>query len=191
MKTIKLTGFYAPAVLLVLTGAMPNTLVSKCENMPLVAIRSNVQNTKAHIQTCKSIIAQVEAQYNIPKHLLSAIANVESRGRPWTVWARGKGHYFANHTQAKNFVQQQRNKGNSQMFLGCMQICMKTHGHQFSSAADALDPYQNIRFAAQLLKRLHKRYGNWEDAVMYYNASSNMESYKDKVFRVWNKQKSL
>ncbi len=180
-----------PMAVLAMTAMVPNTLASKCENMPIVALRSQVQNTKVHVRNCKEIISQIEQQYNIPKHLLAAIANVESKGQPWAVWARGKSYYFKNHGQAQTFVQQQRNKGVSQMFLGCMQICMKTHGHKFSSAADALDPHKNIRYAAQLLKRLHKKYGNWEDAVMYYNASSNREAYKEKVFRIWNKQKTL
>lgn len=140
------------------------------------------------IKTCREILRHIEVQYGIPKNLLSAIATIESRSRPWAVWAKGRSYYFKNSESARRFIETHVLQGTKTLFIGCMQICMKTHGRQFKSLESLLDPYQNIRYAAKLLRRLYRQYGSWEAAVMYYNASHQMEAYRDKVIQLWKRQ---
>lgn len=136
---------------------------------------------------CFKIIRDAEIKHGIPKDLLYSIAYVESRGRPWTVYANGEGKYFASITKAQQFIEDQKEDGTEIFFVGCMQLCMKSHGKKFKEIKDILDPEKNIYFAAKLLKQLYKKFGNWEDAVKYYNASTQKEAYLKRVMKIWEK----
>lgn len=134
---------------------------------------------------CQKIIRKIEVEYNIPTNLLAAVATVESGQKPFAVYARGRSKYFSSHDEAVKFVIAQKKKKVKNLYVGPMQICLKSHGKQFESIEHALTPYNNIRFAAQLLISLHKKYGTWDKAVMHYNASSRKVSYTKRVMAIW------
>lgn len=178
------TGYFIRKGLLTTTNSKNNPKQDDVSKNSKISLKSEKNDHKK----IKDIIKHVETKYRIPENLLLAIAHVESKGNPWVVWARGKGHIFSHRLDAEKFIQTQKKKGTSTMFVGAMQICMKTHGKKFNSVEDALDPYQNVLYAAKLLRKLYRQYGSWESAVMYYNASDNMRLYRDRVLHVWNKK---
>ncbi len=64
--------------------------------------------------------------------------------------------------------------------VGLMQIMPKTGeelarqlGISWSGASDLQDPKTNIQFGCYYLSRLYKQFGNWEHALMAYNAGPN------------------
>lgn len=122
----------------------------------------------ANSTDCRKIIAHFEKKYGIPQHLMLAIARVESRCRPWAVHHNGSCLQFRQAKTALAFLKTA--SGNIQ--VGCMQLDCRSHQDKFGSIERMMTPYYNIKFAAQLLRRLHKRYGSWERAVSFYHAAS-------------------
>jgi hypothetical protein len=140
---------------------------------------------------CHALIKKMEREHDIPDNLLAAVATVESRKKPWAVNARGRSRFFSTKEDALTFIHQQKNKGVKHIYVGCMQICLKTHGPKFKDIEHLLTPYHNIEYAAKLLKKLYQRFGSWESAVMHYNASSRRESYRNRVVALWNNPQAL
>jgi hypothetical protein len=141
-------------------------------------------NALLHSADCSEIIRQIEEEYNIPKNLLAAVAMVESGQKPYAVHSRGRARYFKSHADAVKYVSAQAKKGGN-LYLGAMQLCFNSHRTKLKSIERALNPYHNIRFAAELLTSLHKKHGTWFDAVKYYNASTRRVAYTKRVMEIW------
>lgn len=153
--------------------------------------KSSKENTNSHeVTDCQAIIKHFENEYRIPKNLLAAVATVESRNKPWSVNARGRSHVFPTKNEAVSFIEKQKLRGTKNIYVGCMQICLKSHGKRFQTIDHALTPYNNIRYAAKLLRSLFDRFGSWESALMHYNASSRKVSYKNRVLAIWGGDKA-
>ena len=142
------------------------------------------RDTLKHSTDCSEIISQIEAEYSIPKNLLAAVSLVESGQEPFAVHSRGRARYFKSHADAVKYVSGQMEKGGT-LYLGAMQLCFKSHKTKLKSVERALNPYHNIRFAAELLKSLYEKHGTWFDAVKYYNASTRRTAYTKRVMAVW------
>lgn len=135
---------------------------------------------------CDPIIARIEQSSGLPAGLLRAMAHVES-GRilpggsrrvawAWAANIGGRAHYFATKSEAVDRIETALRAGQS-VDAGCLQINLSRwhrvgHGEAFEDVASALTPEVNVTYAANLLKTLHARHGNWTNAVGYYNASS-------------------
>lgn len=154
--------------------------------------RSNINDADAlmHSTDCSKIISQMETEYNIPKNLLAAVAMVESGQKPFAVHSRGRARYFKSHGDAVKYVSDQMQKGGN-LYLGAMQLCFKSHKTKLKSIERALNPYHNIRFAAELLTSLYKKHGTWFDAVKYYNASTRRIAYTKRVMAIWGGRDKL
>jgi Transglycosylase SLT domain len=140
------------------------------------------------IQKCIKIIALYERRYSIPKGILHSIALVETgtfysnpRYRvpwPWTVNVEGRGRHFDTCQEAKAFIRQAIRKGQTNIDVGCMQINLRAHPNAFSSAASALDPENNIRYGAELLRRKYVQHGSWSKAVKCYHSSNPLKGLR-------------
>ena len=84
----------------------------------------------------------------LPRHLLGAIARVES-GRwnpakgavlawPWTIRAEGKGRYLPSRPAAVAAVRALQARGVDNIDVGCMQINLRYHRQAFASLDDAV-----------------------------------------------------
>jgi hypothetical protein len=137
---------------------------------------------------CFEITKHFEEVYDIPSGLLMAIAMVESRMSPWAVNNLVESRYFKRMDDAVEYVERLAKTRQSSISVGYMQINWDVHKRRFSSIAEAMTPYSNIKFAAQLLVSLHKRFGSWEKALGWYNPTSTgaNKAYVRKVFRHWN-----
>ena len=140
--------------------------------------------------------AAAEAR-GLPRHLLGAIARVES-GRwnpaqgavlawPWTVRAEGKGEYLPSRPAAVAAVRALKARGVANIDVGCMQVNLRHHPEAFASLDDALDPARNTAYAAEFLARLRAETGAWTTAIGRYHSRTPRLSgpYRLKVFRAW------
>ncbi len=136
---------------------------------------------------CATLIEHFEKKYDIPHKLLWAIARVESKERPWAVYARGRSHFFSSKESAVAHVEKLKAKGAKNINVGCMQINLQSHGGKFKTLSEAFMPYTNIEYAAKLMKRLYNQYGSWEEAVRYYHSASSVfnVAYKHRVYSHW------
>lgn len=133
-------------------------------------------------EVCTVAAQQFEKKYQIKKHLLSTITNVES-GRwnqarqrntawPWTINAQGKGRFFDTKQEAIAAVKRLQAKGVKSIDVGCMQINLAYHPDAFENLEEAFNPYKNMEYGAKFLKKLYAKKGNdWNKAATAYHSS--------------------
>jgi hypothetical protein len=142
-----------------------------------------------------------ELAQGLPRHILVAIAKAET-GRwdearresfawPWTVTAEGEGRYFATKAEALAEVRRLKAKRIANIDVGCMQVNLGWHGHQFASLEEAIDPAANTAFAGRFLKTLRDTSADWLEAAGRYHSSlaERNEPYRAKVARLWDETK--
>ena len=150
-------------------------------------------------EICKKTISNIESLTDIPKNLLLGIGKTES-GRvlkskklivwPWTVNHSGKSLFFDNQKQMKKYVLKHVLKGDNNLDVGCMQINLKWHKHNFKKINDMISPEPNVSYAASFLLQLKKKYGNWNEAIKFYHSSDPIKNkpYLKKVLNFWNNE---
>ena len=156
---------------------------------------ANAHESEAPWKLCRQAVAQVEDGEKLPKHMLIAIATVES-GRwhkeseeilawPWTITAEGRGRYLPTKAAALAEIEALKAKGISNIDVGCMQINLHHHPKAFEDLEAALDPARNVAYAAQLLRSLRQQRGSWTRAVGDYHSATPSRSgpYRVKVFQ--------
>jgi hypothetical protein len=149
-------------------------------------------------QICAKAVHAAEIASKLPRFLMHAVSLTESgrwyetaRARvawPWTVTAGGKGKFFPTKAAALAEVRRLQSSGVSNIDVGCMQINLKYHGHVFQELEEAMEPVNNVAYAAALLKRLRLKAGSWAHAVGRYHTSNWRGRGKDywrRVRRNW------
>jgi len=156
-------------------------------------------NVFASVKTnlvCEKIIKNIESLTGIPEGLLLGIGKTEAgriidkkelRVWPWTVNHAGKSLFFDNKKQMKNYVLKHLTKGDNNLDVGCMQVNLKWHKHNFKQVNDMISPEPNISYAASFLVQLKNKYGNWNEAIKNYHSSDpdKNKPYLDKVLSFW------
>lgn len=147
---------------------------------------------------CARAIGAVERSSGTPLKLLDAISMVESgrwdaarRARfawPWTIYAEGKGRFFATKRAAIAAVRRLRKHGVESIDVGCMQVNLYHHPDAFRDLQDAFDPIANVTYAAGFLVRLRHTTRSWTRAVAHYHSSERSRGgpYWLKVRLAWN-----
>ena len=149
-------------------------------------------------EVCTVAAQQFEEKYQIKKHLLSTITNVES-GRwnqqkqrntawPWTVNAQGKGRYYETKQEAIAAVKKLQARGVKSIDVGCMQINLAYHPDAFENLDQAFNPYRNVEYGAKFLKKLYKKKGNdWNKAATAYHSSlpKKAKKYAQKLSKAY------
>lgn len=137
---------------------------------------------------CAAQFPAAEDRWGIPKGLLAAIAQVESRGWPWTIDAAGESRSFASRAEAEAAAAAYRAQGLRNIDLGCMQISMLHHPDAFASLSQAFDPAANVDYAARFLTGLKRLAGSWEAAVgRYHSATPALGGpYLQRVLAAWH-----
>ena len=145
---------------------------------------------------CRQAIRQVEREMALPPGLLTAIGLVESgrsdrRGNltpwAWAIRAGGVGQHFATRAEAERELREHREAGRLSIDTGCMQVNLLHHGDAFPTPEAALDPLNNVRYAARFLVQLHDRFGDWASAVAAYHSRNapRGEAYRARVIAAW------
>ena len=170
---------------------------------PLIVSATINNNDIAVENICYHATQAMEKNYNIKKHLLTTIASVES-GRwnekaqqklawPWTLNAQGKGYFFNTKAEAVQKVKELRAQGIKSVDVGCMQINMAYHGHEFNSIEEAFDPMHNVEYAAKFLTSLYENNNkDWLKAAMSYHSSSpaKAQRYRKKIVETFETVKT-
>ena len=148
-------------------------------------------------EVCEVAAQHYEKKYQIKKHLLSTITNVESgrwnqrhqrnKAWPWTVNAQGRGHFYATKQQAINAVKKFQAQGVKSIDVGCMQINLAYHPDAFENLEEAFNPYKNVEYGAKFLTKLYEQKGSWNKAATAYhsNAPIKAKKYAKKLSRVY------
>ena len=148
-------------------------------------------------EVCEVAAQHYEKKYQIKKHLLSTITNVES-GRwnqskqrntawPWTVNAQGKGNFYATKQQAIKAVKRLQAQGVKSIDVGCMQINLAYHPDAFENLEEAFNPYKNVEYGAKFLTKLYEQKGDWNKAATAYHSNTPIKAkkYAKKLSRVY------
>lgn len=129
---------------------------------------------------CDKAAKAAADKHNVPFVLMQAIARVES-GRshggkitpwPWTVHYAGRGHWFSTRAEAEHFVPDTPEARQRNIDIGCFQINLRWHGHNFQSVHDMFSPQNNADYAAQFLKAHYKATGSWTKAMRHYHSKT-------------------
>lgn len=149
--------------------------------------------TEQAFNLCERATARWERLSEIPAHLLQAISLAESgrwsetdkrvRAWPWTVTSGGPGSYFASKAEAMAEVRRLQEEGIENIDVGCMQVNMQYHGHNFTSVEHAMDPDINAAYAAKFLTSLRADADSWGEAAGFYHSTtpSRTAYYRSKV----------
>jgi soluble lytic murein transglycosylase-like protein len=143
---------------------------------------------------CRTAIAAVERETDLPPGLLGAIARAESGRRhplskriepwPWAMNVAGIGSHAASRAEAVATVAESRSRGVASIDVGCMQINLLHHPAAFSSIDEAFEPVSNVRYAAGFLHSLRQRAGgDWGLAIARYHSATpeRGEAYRLRV----------
>ena len=145
---------------------------------------------------CQIYTEKYNKMYSLPNKLLTSISLVESgiiEGKsinpwPWALNINGKSKYFDNKKDTLIFLKESLPK-NRNIDIGCMQINYKFHGHNFKNLDHILNPEENVKYAAEFLKKLFKRHKSWNEAISRYHSSepTRKKRYLIKVRNFWDK----
>jgi len=138
-----------------------------------------------------------EKAFGIKENLLASIAIVET-GRynpkhglkvhpwPWSVTSVRGNFYFDSKAEAVAYVKDLQKQGITSIDVGCMQVNLRVHGHNFASVDEAFSPDINTAYAAKFLKRLYVAHGSWEKAGEAYHSGvpEKAAKYRAKLLRV-------
>ncbi|MFV0626893.1 MAG: transglycosylase SLT domain-containing protein [Alphaproteobacteria bacterium] len=147
---------------------------------------------------CVDATAKFEKEFQIQKHLLTTISNVET-GRwdetlqkrttwPWTVNAQGKGYYYDTKEEAIAAVKTLQKNGVKSIDVGCMQVNLMYHGKAFANLNDAFDPEKNVEYGAKFLKNLYQNADeDWMKAATQYHSKKphKAQRYGNKLAAVY------
>ena len=157
--------------------------------IPLIASSDDISG-------CQIFTEKYNKIYKLPNKLLTSISLVESgvmedntvNSWPWALNVNGKSKYFHNKKDTLSFLRESL-QTNRNIDVGCMQINYKFHGHNFKNLDHILNPEENVKYAAEFLKKLFKKYKSWNEAISRYHSSepSRKKRYLKKVRNFWDK----
>ena len=123
---------------------------------------------------CEAEMLAAAKRHELPVSILYAVALTETGGRDglqaFALNIDGHAVFPADLAAALATVERARTVGARFIDIGCMQINLRYHGHEFASVAAMFEPSRNVDYAARFLKRLRARESNWTLAVARYNA---------------------
>ena len=152
------------------------------------------QSSPAHAQTqaeaCPAMIYAAEQRYGIPAGLLMAVALTESGDangpNPHAMNIAGRT-YIAPHVEGMaQVIAQNLQAGQNSIDVGCMQINLKFHAHNFRSPYELLNSRTNVDYGARYLTDLAIKTRSWRDAVMSYHNKRNPSRRAWYGCSVWN-----
>jgi soluble lytic murein transglycosylase-like protein len=136
---------------------------------------------------CFTIASKVAEKYNIPVKYLNAIISVETKGLPWSVsHDLEKGKQFKTKEEAVKYSKTLINRGFTNVNIGCTQLNWKWHKKSAgNSVTKLLDPYTNVKLAAEYLVYLNKKEKSWmKSATAYHSYTPRYRNiYKRKLLK--------
>lgn len=151
---------------------------------------------------CAGAVHAAEIGSHLPPFLLHAVSLAES-GRwserrqaavawPWTITAGGEGKFFRTKEKALAEIRQLLARGVTNIDVGCMQINLRYHGDAFRKLEEAIEPINNVAYAAAFLRHLRLKSGSWAHAIGKYHTNNWKGRGKDywrRVRSIWTAEK--
>jgi len=156
------------------------------------------QSSDDPTSVCEKAARQAERDWHLPQGLLAAIGLVESGRRPpagafpiiwpWTINAERQGFYQPSKAAAVGMVRDLQRRGLSVIDVGCFQVDLFYHPHEFTSLNQAFDPDANARAAARILGLGRLGSTGWGGAIAAYHSAVPLFGaiYLQKVRAAWS-----
>jgi soluble lytic murein transglycosylase-like protein len=152
-------------------------LASVCSSAPARA-------DQADALACEREMARAARVNDIPLNVLYAVGLTETGRRgtlgPYDMNVDGRAVVSTSLAEALGKFAAERARGAQLIDIGCMQINHHWHAADFHSVTEMFDPATNVRYAANFLKALRAREGNWTLAVARYNAGPGNDAAQKK-----------
>jgi hypothetical protein len=106
---------------------------------------------------------------------------------PWTLNIDGQGHFYPSRKAATDALFAALDAGQRSVDIGLMQISWRYHRDRLGGPAQALDPYHNLRVAAQILNACYHSRLSWGAAAGCYHAPADplrAARYQGRVLRI-------
>lgn len=123
---------------------------------------------------------KIAQQYRVPVKVFYALLTQEAglstrhgfKPWPWTLNIAGKGKRYATRKAAYKALKQAVSKGITLIDIGAGQVNWRYHKDKLGSLWLALEPYHNLKVAAQILRQEFEKTGrsNWWTAVGRYHS---------------------
>ena len=134
----------------------------------------------SHAVATESIWVKAASTHDLDPVVLYALALQESRRLrpdgtvrpwPWTLHAKGYGAmYFDSYNEAADKLIEIIESGVENVDIGMMQINWKSNGHLLPDPKQILKPENNVKLAAQILRReLDSQGGDLNSAIAHYH----------------------
>lgn len=146
----------------------------------------------------KPVVEEVSTYVGVPADILYAMALTES-GRqmgdqiepwPWTLNVAGETRRYDDRGAMFADLMRELGEGTLSVDVGPMQVNWFWQFDRLSSPWRLTDPAENVKIAAEILKGLHARSGDWWTAVgQYYRPATSpedraaAEQYRERVRR--------
>lgn len=135
------------------------------------------------------LFGQVADEFSLHPEILNAIADHESGYNPWALNIEGRSVYPASREEALSIIEKNRDKSYD---VGLMQVNSYWIRKFELSPAEALEPEENLRLGAWILRSCLDRYGyNWRAIGAYHTGSpknlpGRSRAYAVKVMKKYN-----
>lgn len=121
------------------------------------------------------LIAKYSAQYGIPADLLRAVIQVESGGNPWAIRYEPRYRWLYNDARPVRGVSADTEREAQKTSWGLMQVMgavARERGFDKPFLSELCDPSKGMEYGCKHLAAYYRRHGDWERAVVSYNAGS-------------------
>ncbi len=141
-------------------------------------------------QNIPSTYLKIAAEYQVPPEILYGIALAESgktlrskkyRPWPWTLNVAGVPRRYSSRKSAYRGLLFFLRQGIRSIDIGLMQVNWRYHHKKLGTTWQALDPYNNIKTGARILKRVYQKTGDWKKAIGYYHSPGQKHKQKKRA----------
>jgi hypothetical protein len=158
--------------------------------LSVVTVVTTLSTAAEATEACTEKIIQAEKDLGLPRGLLLAISLVET-GRDGTPHAYamsvgGRTVMAESAARVRHYLRDRHGRVAGAVFAGCMQISTTAHHENFQPIERILEPAQNVRYGAELLKRLRDQSGSWAAAVAHYQGGTH-DQQRQYVCAVWRR----
>ena len=155
----------------------------------LALVEAFTMSIIANAEDVTLLISEAEKEYNIPKGLLLAIAEVESDLNPHAVGVEGRAITTRSKEESSRAINHHLKSGSTNIDIGVMQVNYHWHGKSFNDIREMLEPSKNVAYAAKLLKTLYDKHHDWQKAVRHYHSATpeHHKKYSRKIILTWLK----
>ncbi len=173
------------------------TLAAQIDNTPflytvLAILFAIGQTMTAKAESIPSAYQGIAIEYGIPSSILYGIAYAESgkkirpgvyRPWPWTLNVAGVPRRYPTRKLAYQGLMHFLKKGIKSIDIGLMQVNWRYHHKKLGTPWQALEPFNNTRTGARILRDEYQIVGDWTKAIGRYHSPGQKPAQKKRALR--------